>query len=86
MLDANTHGPHADSEAFVDHVARSERKLIVTPTSGMGCAVWRRAPIELAAEQGQRCQLLRVYRRLYGPPNKRLKKPPRLGRWLKESA
>ena len=29
-------GPMRVSEAFVDHVARSERKLIVTLTSGMG--------------------------------------------------
>ena len=33
---ANTMGPMRVSEAFVDHVARSERKLIVTLTSGMG--------------------------------------------------
>ena len=36
MLDVNTMGPLRVSEAFVDHVARSERKLIVTLTSGMG--------------------------------------------------
>jgi NAD(P)-dependent dehydrogenase (short-subunit alcohol dehydrogenase family) len=36
VLDANTMGPMRVSEAFVDHVARSERKLIVTLTSGMG--------------------------------------------------
>ena len=36
MLDANTMGPMRVSEAFVDNVARSERKLIVTLTSGMG--------------------------------------------------
>src|SRR6478752_7729202 len=36
VLDANTMGPIRVSEAFVDHVARSERKLIVTLTSGMG--------------------------------------------------
>ena len=35
VLDANTMGPLRVSEAFVDHVARSERKLIVTLTSGM---------------------------------------------------
>jgi NAD(P)-dependent dehydrogenase (short-subunit alcohol dehydrogenase family) len=29
-------GPMRVSEAFVDHVAKSERKLIVTLTSGMG--------------------------------------------------
>jgi NAD(P)-dependent dehydrogenase (short-subunit alcohol dehydrogenase family) len=36
VLDANSMGPMRVSEAFVDHVARSERKLIVTLTSGMG--------------------------------------------------
>ena len=36
VLDANTMGPMRVSEAFVDQVARSERKLIVTLTSGMG--------------------------------------------------
>ena len=36
VLEANTLGPMRVSEAFVDHVARSERKLIVTLTSGMG--------------------------------------------------
>jgi NAD(P)-dependent dehydrogenase (short-subunit alcohol dehydrogenase family) len=36
VLDANTMGPMRVSEAFVDHVARSKRKLIVTLTSGMG--------------------------------------------------
>jgi len=36
VLDTNTMGPMRVSEAFVDHVARSERKLIVTLTSGMG--------------------------------------------------
>ena len=36
VLDANTMGPMRVSEVFVDHVARSERKLIVTLTSGMG--------------------------------------------------
>jgi NAD(P)-dependent dehydrogenase (short-subunit alcohol dehydrogenase family) len=36
VLDANTMGPTRVSEAFVDHVARSKRKLIVTLTSGMG--------------------------------------------------
>jgi NAD(P)-dependent dehydrogenase (short-subunit alcohol dehydrogenase family) len=36
VLDANTMGPMRVSEAFVDHVARSERELIVTLTSGMG--------------------------------------------------
>ena len=36
MFDVNTMGPMRVSEAFVDHVARSKRKLIVTLTSGMG--------------------------------------------------
>jgi NAD(P)-dependent dehydrogenase (short-subunit alcohol dehydrogenase family) len=36
VLDANTMGPMRVSEAFVDQVARSARKLIVTLTSGMG--------------------------------------------------
>jgi NAD(P)-dependent dehydrogenase (short-subunit alcohol dehydrogenase family) len=36
VLDINTMGPMVVSEAFVDHVARSGRKLIVTLTSGMG--------------------------------------------------
>jgi NAD(P)-dependent dehydrogenase (short-subunit alcohol dehydrogenase family) len=36
VLDVNTMGPLRVSEAFVDHEARSERKLIVTLTSGMG--------------------------------------------------
>jgi NAD(P)-dependent dehydrogenase (short-subunit alcohol dehydrogenase family) len=36
VLDVNAMGPMRIAEAFVDHVARSERKLIVTLTSGMG--------------------------------------------------
>ena len=36
VLDVNTMGPMRVAEAFVDHVARSDRKLIVTLTSGMG--------------------------------------------------
>jgi NAD(P)-dependent dehydrogenase (short-subunit alcohol dehydrogenase family) len=36
VLDVNTMSPMRVSEAFVDHVAQSERKLIVTLTSGMG--------------------------------------------------
>ena len=36
VLDVNAMGPMRVSEAFVDHVARSERKLIITLTSGMG--------------------------------------------------
>jgi NAD(P)-dependent dehydrogenase (short-subunit alcohol dehydrogenase family) len=36
VLDVNTLGPMRVAEAFVDNVVRSERKLIVTITSGMG--------------------------------------------------
>jgi NAD(P)-dependent dehydrogenase (short-subunit alcohol dehydrogenase family) len=36
VLDANTVGPMRVAEAFVDNVSRSDRKLIVTLTSGMG--------------------------------------------------
>jgi NAD(P)-dependent dehydrogenase (short-subunit alcohol dehydrogenase family) len=36
VLDVNTMGPLRVTEAFVDHVARSERRLVVTITSGMG--------------------------------------------------
>ena len=36
VLEVNTMGPLRVAEAFVDYVARSERKLIVTLTSGMG--------------------------------------------------
>jgi NAD(P)-dependent dehydrogenase (short-subunit alcohol dehydrogenase family) len=36
VLDVNTLGPLRVAEAFVDHVARSQLKLIVTLTSGMG--------------------------------------------------
>lgn len=36
VLDINTLGPMRVSDAFVDHVAQSGRKLIVTLTSGMG--------------------------------------------------
>jgi NAD(P)-dependent dehydrogenase (short-subunit alcohol dehydrogenase family) len=36
VLAVNTMGPLRVSEAFVEHVARSNRKLIVTLTSGMG--------------------------------------------------
>ena len=36
VLDVNTMGPLRVTEAFVDNVARSERKLVVTITSGMG--------------------------------------------------
>jgi NAD(P)-dependent dehydrogenase (short-subunit alcohol dehydrogenase family) len=36
VLDVNAMGPLRVTEAFVDNVARSERKLIVTLTSGMG--------------------------------------------------
>ncbi len=36
VLDVNTMGPLRVSEAFIEHIARSDRKLIVTLTSGMG--------------------------------------------------
>ena len=36
VLDVNTMGPLRVIEAFVDHIARSDRRLIVTITSGMG--------------------------------------------------
>jgi NAD(P)-dependent dehydrogenase (short-subunit alcohol dehydrogenase family) len=36
VLDVNTLGPMRVTEAFVDNVAQSERKVIVTITSGMG--------------------------------------------------
>jgi NAD(P)-dependent dehydrogenase (short-subunit alcohol dehydrogenase family) len=36
VLDINTLGPMRVSEALIEHVARSDRKLIVTVTSGMG--------------------------------------------------
>ena len=36
VLDVNTMGPLRVIEAFLDNVARSERKLVVTITSGMG--------------------------------------------------
>ena len=36
VLDVNTLGPMRIAEAFVDNVAQSERKLMVTLTSGMG--------------------------------------------------
>jgi NAD(P)-dependent dehydrogenase (short-subunit alcohol dehydrogenase family) len=36
VLDVNTMGPLRVTEAFVQHIARSDRKLIVTITSGMG--------------------------------------------------
>jgi NAD(P)-dependent dehydrogenase (short-subunit alcohol dehydrogenase family) len=36
VLEVNTMGPMRVSEAFVEQVARSKRKLIVTLTSGMG--------------------------------------------------
>jgi NAD(P)-dependent dehydrogenase (short-subunit alcohol dehydrogenase family) len=36
VLDVNTMGPARVTEAFADNVARSNRKLIVTITSGMG--------------------------------------------------
>jgi NAD(P)-dependent dehydrogenase (short-subunit alcohol dehydrogenase family) len=36
VLNVNTTGPLRVTEAFIEHVARSERKLIVTITSGLG--------------------------------------------------
>ncbi len=36
VLAVNTMGPMRVSEAFVEHVGRSDRKLIVSLTSGMG--------------------------------------------------
>ncbi len=36
VLNVNTMGPLRVTEVFVDHLARSERKLVVTITSGMG--------------------------------------------------
>jgi NAD(P)-dependent dehydrogenase (short-subunit alcohol dehydrogenase family) len=36
VIDVNTMGPMRVAEAFFEHVARSDRKLIVTLTSGMG--------------------------------------------------
>jgi NAD(P)-dependent dehydrogenase (short-subunit alcohol dehydrogenase family) len=36
VLDVNTMGPLRVTEAFVDQLARSERRLVVTITSGMG--------------------------------------------------
>ena len=36
VLEVNTLGPMRVAEAFIDNVAKSERKLIVTITSGMG--------------------------------------------------
>jgi len=36
VLDVNTMGPLRVLEAFIEHIARSERRLVVTITSGMG--------------------------------------------------
>ena len=36
VLDVNTMGPMRVTEAFIDHVRRSELKTVVTITSGMG--------------------------------------------------
>src|SRR5215831_3886544 len=36
VLNVNTMGPLRVTEAFVEHVARSERKLVVTISSGLG--------------------------------------------------
>jgi NAD(P)-dependent dehydrogenase (short-subunit alcohol dehydrogenase family) len=41
----NTMGPMRGSEAFVDHVARSDRKLIVTLTGGMGSITDNNSPL-----------------------------------------
>ena len=57
VLDVNTMGPLRVLEAFTDNLARSERRLVVTITSGMGSLadntsplnmVMRSAPIHLA--------------------------------------
>jgi NAD(P)-dependent dehydrogenase (short-subunit alcohol dehydrogenase family) len=42
VLDVNTMGPLRLIEAFLDHIARSQRRLIVTITSGMGSLTDRR--------------------------------------------
>jgi NAD(P)-dependent dehydrogenase (short-subunit alcohol dehydrogenase family) len=36
VFDVNTMGPIRVTEAFIEHVARSDRKLVVTITSGLG--------------------------------------------------
>ena len=36
VLDVNTLGPMRVTETFIEHLARSDRKLVVTITSGMG--------------------------------------------------
>ena len=36
VLDVNTMGPLRVLESFIEHIARSERRLVVTITSGMG--------------------------------------------------
>ena len=36
VLDVNTMGPLRVLEAFIDHIGRSERRLVITITSGMG--------------------------------------------------
>jgi NAD(P)-dependent dehydrogenase (short-subunit alcohol dehydrogenase family) len=36
VFDVNTMGPLRITEGFLDHIARGERKLVVTITSGMG--------------------------------------------------
>jgi NAD(P)-dependent dehydrogenase (short-subunit alcohol dehydrogenase family) len=55
VLDVNTMGPLRVSEAFVDHVAQSERKLIVTITSGMGslATILPAARMPIAAQKPQ---------------------------------
>ena len=54
VLDVNTLGPMRVSEAFVDNVARSDRKLIVTITSGMGSIKLIRRCIRLSHLKGCR--------------------------------
>ena len=36
VLDVNTMGPLRVTEAFIEHLARSDRRLVITITSGMG--------------------------------------------------
>ena len=53
VLDVNTMGPTRVTEAFTDNVARSNRKLIVTITSGMGSRRFDRLPqLEGRSEHG----------------------------------
>jgi NAD(P)-dependent dehydrogenase (short-subunit alcohol dehydrogenase family) len=48
VLDVNTMGPLRVLEAFTDHIARSDRKLAVTLTSGMGSIADNRSGGSLA--------------------------------------